>query len=153
MTGALIILGVTVAFGLLLFWSDGRRRDGDSSEVKFRSDGGAPGDKLTSGDGSEGGVIGDEGHSGGGICCGMHAVCEKLASPYVETPVYYEDEELDRYRGREADEYTEEETDEFREVLMTMREEEVKGWLESLERRGVALPEGLRDEVGLLLQG
>ncbi len=37
MTGALIILGVTVAFGLLLFWSDRRKRDDDRSEVKVMS--------------------------------------------------------------------------------------------------------------------
>lgn len=145
MTGALIILGVTIAFGLLLFWAERKKVRRQSDEVRRRR-----GEVRSRSDEvrSQSDEVG--GHSGG-ICCEMHAVCEKLASPYVEEPVYYEDEELDRYRGRQADGYTEEETEEFREVLMTMRDDEVKGWLESLERRGVTLPDGLRDEVGIFL--
>ncbi len=132
----MIILAVTVAFGLLLYYNHNRRGGGHHAAVADSPDGS---------DTSEG----SDRPSG---CCGMHAVCEKLGQPYVEKPVYYEDEELNRYAGRPADGYDEAETDEFREVLMTMRDDEVGGWLESLERRGVALPEGLRDEVGLFFK-
>ncbi len=84
-------------------------------------------------------------------CCGQHEVCEKarfLTQPDIE---YYEDEELDRFRGRSSDAYTEEETDEFREVLLTMRESEVEGWLQSLVLRAVELPDGLKDEVRMIM--
>lgn len=129
----MIILAVTVATGLLLYYNHNRRGGHDATARP------EPADKSdTSGKPSG--------------CCGMHAVCEKLREPYTEEPVYYEDEELDRYAGRPADGYDETETDEVREVLMTMRDDEVEGWLESLERRGVALPEGLRDEVVLFFK-
>lgn len=86
-------------------------------------------------------------------CCGKHAVCERaslLAAASVE-PEYYDDEELDRYKGRPADGYTAEEVEEFEEVLTTMREDEVAGWIRSLQLRGIALPEDLRDEVILIV--
>lgn len=88
-----------------------------------------------------------------GGCCGRHEVCEResmlaAASREIE---YYEDEELDAYRGRAADAYTPEEEEEFEEVLTTMREDEVAGWVRSLQLRGIALPEALRDEVLLIV--
>lgn len=65
--------------------------------------------------------------------------------------VYYDDEELDAYRGRSSNEYTGEETEEFRYVLETMLSHDVPGWVRSLELRGVALPDGMKDEVLLFL--
>lgn len=79
-------------------------------------------------------------------CCGLHEVCEKAINQDIE---YYEDEELDRFRGRTT--YTEEEVEEFREVLYTMRTDEVAGWLRSLELRQVNLPDELKDEAFLLI--
>ena len=84
-------------------------------------------------------------------CCGQHEVCEKtrfLTLPEIE---YYEDEELDRFRGRSSGDYTEEETEEFREVLLTMRPDEVTGWLQSLQLRGVELPDGVKDDVLMIV--
>ena len=84
-------------------------------------------------------------------CCGQHEVCEQtrfLTLPEIE---YYEDEELDRFRGRSSDDYTEEETEEFREVLLTMRPDEVTGWLQSLQLRGVELPDGVKDDVLMIV--
>ncbi len=72
-------------------------------------------------------------------------MCEKLEV------VYFDDEELDAYRGREADAYTDEEVEEFRYVLETMRTEEVAEWLHSLELRQVNLPTELRDEAFMLI--
>ena len=60
---------------------------------------------------------------------------------------YYDDEELDRYKGRAADDYTDEEVEEFSEVLYTMQPEEVAGWNRSLILRGINLPNQLKDEV------
>lgn len=65
---------------------------------------------------------------------------------------YFDDEELDRFRGRRADAYTEEEEDEFREVLYTTLTREVSDWLRSLQLRGIELPVGLRDEALMLTE-
>ena len=85
-------------------------------------------------------------------CCGQHEVCEKdiLRTSTVQETDYYEDEELDRFRGRTA--FSEEEVEEFREVLYTMRPDEVASWVRSLERRQVPLPEELKDEVLLIIR-
>lgn len=86
-------------------------------------------------------------------CCGQHAVCEKesLLAGVSREIEYYEDEELDAYAGRPSDRYSPEEEERFREVLYTMRQDEVAGWVRSLSLRGVALPDGLKDEVFLLV--
>ncbi len=88
-------------------------------------------------------------------CCGKHEVCEKdelLAASLRGKADYYEDEELDAYGGTPSDAYTPEQVEEFRHVLYTMRPEEVGGWLRSLQLRGVEVPDGLKDEVLLLLE-
>ena len=87
-------------------------------------------------------------------CCGQHEVCEKeslLAAVSKGQIEYYEDEELDAFRGRPADQYSEAETESFRDVLYTMRSEEVAGWVRSLALRGVELPDGLKDEVVMIV--
>ena len=61
--------------------------------------------------------------------------------------LYYEDEELDRFRGRAADLYTEMETQEFRHVLRTLEDADVPGWVTSIHRRGIHFPAGVADEV------
>ena len=65
---------------------------------------------------------------------------------------YFDDEELDRFRGMASDEYDDEAVEEFREVLYTMDPREVDDWLKSLELREVALPDALKDEVFMLLR-
>lgn len=88
----------------------------------------------------------------GGICCGMHTVCEKTnLSPITGEIVYYDDEELDRFRGREADSYTPEEVEEFRDVLLTLLPEDVAGWSRSIQVREITLPKEVRDELLLIV--
>ena len=83
-------------------------------------------------------------------CCGQHEVCEKESLRAAVRDIdYYEDEELDRFRGCTA--FSEEEVEKFREVLYTMRTDEVAGWLRSLELRQVPLPDELKDEVLLIV--
>ena len=65
---------------------------------------------------------------------------------------YYDDEELDRYRGRRSDEYTDDEVHEFADVLYTMHPDEVAGWNRSLILRGINLPDALKDEVIMLME-
>ena len=86
-------------------------------------------------------------------CCGQHEICEKesLLAAVSKEIEYYNDEELDRYRGRASDGYTEEEAEEFREVLYTMKEHEVAGWVRSLQLRAVELPDQVKDEVILIV--
>ena len=86
-------------------------------------------------------------------CCGQHETCEKdsLLAAVSKDIEYYNDEELDRFRGREGSEYSEEECDEFRDILYTMRDDEVAGWVRSLQLRYVNLPDELKDEVFLIV--
>ncbi|WP_418817506.1 phospholipase [Paraprevotella clara] len=86
-------------------------------------------------------------------CCGQHEVCEKesLLAAVSKQIEYYNDEELDRFRGKDASAYSETETDEFRDILYTMRDDEVAGWVRSLQLRGVPLPDTLKDEVFLII--
>lgn len=86
-------------------------------------------------------------------CCGQHETCEKdsLLAAVSREIEYYNDEELDRFRGTSADAYSAEETEEFREILYTMRDDEVAGWVRSLQLRAVELPDGIKDEVFLIV--
>lgn len=86
-------------------------------------------------------------------CCGQHEVCEKesLLAAVSRDIEYYDDEELDAFRGRPSDEYTNEEVEQFQDVLYTMRSEEVAGWVRSLQLRGVNLPDELKDEVFMIV--
>lgn len=86
-------------------------------------------------------------------CCGMHMTCEKdsllvAASPEI---VYYDDEELDIFKGREADQYTDAETEIFRDILFTMLPEDIAGWARSLQLRGIAMPEIVKDELLMIV--
>ena len=75
--------------------------------------------------------------------CGLKTVCSRKDNqPTPED--YYDDEELDSYKGRAADDYTESEVNEFGEVLATLRKEEVTPWLNSLCTRGINLPRQLQ---------
>ena len=87
-------------------------------------------------------------------CCGEHEVCEKgKIKRALRTDIeYFDDEELDRFRGTASDEYDDDAVEEFREVLYTMDPREVDDWLKSLELREVALPNALKDEVFMLLR-
>lgn len=86
-------------------------------------------------------------------CCGQHETCEKdsLLAAISKQVEYYNDEELDRFRGKEGDEYSEEECEEFRDVLYTMRTDEVAGWVRSLQLRYINLPDELKDEIFLIV--
>lgn len=82
-------------------------------------------------------------------CNGENTKCEQECMMEAATKEieYYDDEELDRFKGRPADEYTDDEVEEFSEVLYTMKPEEVAGWNRSLILRGINLPNQLKDEV------
>jgi len=80
-------------------------------------------------------------------CCGQHESCFLRDAVIKSKPVaeaeYYDDEELDIFRGREADSYCPEEIAMFREVVDTMLKSDIDGWLKSLKIRGIEPPDSL----------
>lgn len=85
-------------------------------------------------------------------CCGAHEVCDfdliKMDESIIE---YYDDQELDAYKNCDPLRYTDAQTDEFREVLYTMKVNEIRYWLLSLERRKIELPPIIQDEARMLM--
>lgn len=86
-------------------------------------------------------------------CDGQSTKCEQVCMMEAATkPVeYYNDEELDSFRGRPSNGYTDDETEQFREVLYTMRQDEVAGWNRSLTLREINVPDQIKDELLLLI--
>ena len=144
MTGAWIILAVTIAIGVLLWcWEKIRTsRHGGSLHHHGHAVTDDSADAVANGVGSE--------EPKPSVCCGLHAICEKTGQ-INEAPVYYDDEELDRFAGRRSDEYDDEETEEFRDVLLTLLPEDAPGWSVSLEKRGIKLPDVLIPELELMI--
>lgn len=87
-------------------------------------------------------------------CNGENTQCEQECMMEAATKEieYYDDEELDMFKGRPSNEYTDEEVEQFSEVLYTMKPEEVAGWNRSLILRGINLPDQLKDEVIAFLE-
>jgi len=72
----------------------------------------------------------------------------KAATEPIE---YFDDEELDVYRGRSSDAYSDEEAEQFREVMLTMRPDEIPAWGRSLRLREVSLPDQVKDDFTMLI--
>ena len=74
--------------------------------------------------------------------------CEQLCMLKAATkPVeYFDDEELDDYKGRASDSYSDKEIAQFAEVLETLKPSEVKEWNRSLILRGINMPDGIKEE-------
>ena len=86
-------------------------------------------------------------------CDGTNSKCEQecLMEASTKEIKYFDDEELDAYKGKQANEYSDEEAEQFREVMYTMRQEEIKDWNRSLILRGINIPDQLKDEVIMLI--
>ncbi len=86
-------------------------------------------------------------------CCGQHETCEKdsLLAAVSKQIEYYDDEELDRFRGTASEAYSDEAVEEFQDILYTMQSDEVAGWVRSLQLRGIELPDPLKDEVFMII--
>lgn len=139
----LILLGALFAVGLPLWWLDRKNpapAGGESVSVENNSSGEA--EKKENGD------INDPEE-----CCGMHVTCERdslLASVSKEIE-YYDDEELDVYRGRDPKSYSDEEVEQFRDILLTLLPHDIAGWARSIQLRGIILPTEVRDELLLIV--
>lgn len=96
-------------------------------------------------------VVDVEDHHGGedGTCCGKHTVC---THGYDNSNLYFDDEELDRFKEKPQNEYTEEDVEEFRNILYTMDSKEVATWVGCLQKRRIELPAQIKDEIFLILQ-
>lgn len=123
---ALILLTAIVGVGALLWFFDRRHKDAGAAPV-------VP-------------VEPDE-------CCGQHEVCERdsLLAAVSKDIEYYDDEELDRFSGRNADDYADNEIEEFRDVLLTLRSDDIAGWARSIQLRGIRLPAAVRDELIMMV--
>ncbi len=125
---SLIIIGALAVTGLLLYILDRRHRVNAPEEEPAYNE---PED----------------------ACCGMHITCEKdslLASVSSEI-VYYDDEELDVFKGRGADDYTDQEIEQFRDVLLTLLPQDIAGWGRSIQLRGIELPTSVREELLMIV--
>lgn len=145
MRGALVILIAMVVIGVVLYLLDifyYKNKSEDrgrviSEESSINEDGA---------DADDSGKEGDE-------CCGLHLVCEKTSlSPMSSEIIYYDDEELDRFRGRKPEEYNREEIDEFQDVLLTLLPSDLTGWSKSLQLRGIEPPIMIRDELLMMIR-
>ena len=88
-------------------------------------------------------------------CNGDNEKCEQtcMMEAAVRDIEYFDDEELDVFKGRPSDSYSETEIDQFRDVVYTMRPEEVAAWCRSITLRGILLPDELKDEIIILRNG
>ncbi len=122
---ALSILGLVTA--VIAYFQSGKGED-ENSEEEFQ-----------------------EKSSGG--CCGQHGTCEKdsLLAAISSEIVYYDDEELDLYRGTSSRDYPEAAVNEFREILLTLQDDDVAGWVRSLQLREIEIPEALKPEIYLII--
>ena len=88
-------------------------------------------------------------------CNGDDTRCEQecMMEAATREVEYYDDEELDRFKGRPSDCFTDDEAELFREVLMTMPQSDAKGWNRSLILRGINVPDQIKDELLLMIDG
>lgn len=127
MTIVIICIAALLALGTIAALSS--RKDGNDSIVT------APGDcSSCSGEDPE---------------CGQRCMMEAA----VKEIEYYDDEELDAFRGRDSADYTDVEAEQFREILYTMRQEDVPGWSRSLTLRGINVPNQVKDELIMMIGG
>ncbi len=85
-------------------------------------------------------------------CCTAHEVCpsEMVLAGATADIVYFDDEELDQFRGRAADDYTADEEEQFRDVLYTLQPADLLPWEQSVKKRGIVLPRAIREEFIML---
>jgi len=123
-TAALIILGAIVGVGFVLWLTDRRRPHSSETPAEIPQE-----------------------------CCGQHEICERdsLLAAVSKDIEYYDDEELDRYAGRSAETYNDAEIEEFRNILLTLRNEDIAGWARSLQLRHIILPAPVRDELIMIV--
>lgn len=124
MTSLFILIGIVFFFALSVYvWNSIQRRKGVSPEEVVQN-------------------VNPEG------CCGAHEVCEHTEEELREMkPIYFDDEELDRFSHKPSHEYSDEEAEEFSEIFYSMYDEEKHEWLISLRQRHISLPNQVKQEM------
>ena len=86
-------------------------------------------------------------------CSGSDPKCEQECMMEAATKEieYFDDEELDAFKGKTSGDYSDEEAEQFSEIMYTMRPEEVKDWNRSLILRGINMPDQIKDEAIMLM--
>ena len=137
MTGALVILAAMIVVGCLLYITDVkyfRHHHATEEQIPQQTENSSPD------------VSPKE------VCCGMHLICEKSSLSVISDEIiYYDDEELDRFKGRKPESYSASEIEEFRDVLMTLLPDDIAGWARSITLRKIELPFEVKDELLLLV--
>ncbi len=88
-----------------------------------------------------------------GECCGQHLVCERETLLQTNAKIeYYDDEELDALAGIPAEQYTAAQAQQIEQVFSTLQEQDVAGWVRSMQLRNIALPETVREEALLIVR-
>ncbi len=84
--------------------------------------------------------------------CSPTSKCEQdcMMEAAIQEIEYFDDEALDAYKGRRSDDYSDSEVVAFREVMETLAGDDLRAWQRSLVRRGIAMPDALKDEYILL---
>jgi hypothetical protein len=130
MIPSLILIGLLVAVGLVLYLLD-----------RYRSNDDVPSPPTADAEPQTG-------------CndakCVLRETCpseQLLRGACEEKIVYYDDEELDAFKGRNPDEYTDADIEQFRDVIYTLRRDELMPWYQSISRRGIKLTDGLYREL------
>lgn len=126
MKPALILIALMAAVGLVLYLLD--RRHGTNHEDATATDTDTTTEPVTGCTDAS---------------CVLHTSCpseQLLRGACEEKIVYFNDEELDALKGRDPDSYTDDELEQLRDVLYTLRHEEIMPWFQSISRRGIALP-------------
>lgn len=131
---AVYILLALVAVGLILYLLD--RRSRHAEETMAADENNTPED-----------VEQEE------ECCGMHITCERdsLLAGMSDEVEYFDDEELDIFKGRGADDYTDSEIEQFRDVLLTLLPDDIAPWARSIQLRGIELPGVVREELLMIV--
>lgn len=91
----------------------------------------------------------ESGHVCSGCCGGTS--CFNAKEKERPLLVYFEDQELDRFRRRNGEDYTEEELAEWSEVLHTLSPSELAPWKRSITLRKLPMPAEIRRELEQLL--
>lgn len=135
---AMVVIGVILYLTDLLYYRKKEQRGADSGGMSDGQDV-EKSEEESAGDDSE--------------CCGMHIVCEKTSlSPVSDEIIYYDDDELDRFKGRNQDDYDQEEIDEFQDVLLTLLPDDIPGWARSLQLRQIEPPREIREELLMMVR-
>ena len=82
-------------------------------------------------------------------CCGTHDVCpSEMMLKHINDPAeYYDDEELDAFKGRASGDYDDDELEQWRDVLYTLRHDELLSWERSIKKRGISMPDVIKEEL------